>query len=692
MMKTAGLLDRLRQAAACAGLVLACLGLGGFSGHAAAQGDAPSSASRPKLDNAGCLACHDGKKGKLEVATPAGKPRALHAVDPQKFGKGVHAQMECVACHTDIKDNADKARSHERDPATPVAKVDCAGCHQELWDQTVKRGRADERPRLKAVATNIENYRKSFHARPNPDDKTRPNATCSECHDTHSFNVPAAKNTPEHTQWRLGISDRCGTCHGEQLETYRQSVHGKENSRKMLADAATCSDCHSAHKVANTSSTGFKLASTAQCGNCHTRQYEAYKDTFHGAVSTLGFAYTAKCFDCHGSHDIARVKDRASKVHPDNRLETCGACHNPKKGLAPVSKGFVSFQPHAEPGNFARYPEVTLASWGMSALLVGTFSFFWLHTLLWFYREWKERRARGGGPLHVRIDEVPVALRGKQFRRFSSTWRVAHLLFALSLMVLATTGLPLFYPEVPWAHAIMNGLGGPKVTGVIHRAAATLFAAIFFWHLAYVTFKIGRNWREWKIFGPYSMIPGLKDLQDCIGMFKWFLGKGPRPKIDRWGYWEKFDYWAPFWGVTIIGVSGLILWLPSIAAQFLPGWVFNVATIFHSEEAFLAVVFLFTVHFFNNHFRPDKFPVDVVMFTGSLPLEEFKKEHPLEYERLVQTGELEQHLVDPPSATRLKLSKLLGFVLIAIGLTLLTLVAIGFFSGGAATGSAGVVV
>ena len=86
--------------------------------------------------------------------------------------------------------------------------------------------------------------------------------------------------------------------------------------------------------------------------------------------------------------------------------------------------------------------------------------------------------------------------------------------------------------------------------------------------------------------------------------------------FDRWTYWEKFDYWAPFWGVTIIGGSGLMLWFPDVTASILPGWVFNVATIAHGEEAVLAAVFLFTVHFFNNHFRPDKFPLDIVMFTG----------------------------------------------------------------------------
>jgi cytochrome b subunit of formate dehydrogenase len=150
--------------------------------------------------------------------------------------------------------------------------------------------------------------------------------------------------------------------------------------------------------------------------------------------------------------------------------------------------------------------------------------------------------------------------------------------------------------------------------------------------------------------------------------------------FDRWTYWEKFDYWAPFWGVTIIGLSGVMLWFPYTTASYLPGWVFNVATIFHGEEALLAALFLFTVHFFNNHFRPDKFPLDVVMFTGAMPLEEFKREHTVEYNRLVATGELSKYLVDAPSQPMTRGSRILGFSLIGFGLILLVLVLTGFFT------------
>jgi hypothetical protein len=110
----------------------------------------------------------------------------------------------------------------------------------------------------------------------------------------------------------------------------------------------------------------------------------------------------------------------------------------------------------------------------------------------------------------------------------------------------------------------------------------------------------------------------------------------------------------------------------------LPGWVFNVAAIVHGEEAILAVVFLFTVHFFNNHFRPDKFPLDTTMFTGSVPLEHYRHEHRAEYDRLLASGELEKYLVNAPSRPMARGSSILGGVLITIGLTLLTLVILGF--------------
>jgi len=639
----------------------------------------PASASAPKLDNASCLSCHDGKKGAIEVPAPDDEKRELLSVTADKLGSSVHAKMECVACHTDLKGNADKASAHGKNGAVKLDKVDCAGCHQNLWKAAQSAGQAKDKPRLELVVKNIEAYQKSFHARPNQNFPDQANATCDGCHDTHSFNIPA-KNTPAYDQWRLGIAETCGqNCHSEQLETYADSIHGKTVLEKHDVKGAVCTDCHTSHNITSSSDEPFKLAVTDQCGSCHKDNLKTYLATYHGQISKLGYTNTAKCYECHGSHKITKVDDPKSMVHINNRLKTCQFCHNEKKGIPVATAGFVSFQPHGHAGDFNKYPQIWVAWQIMLQLLVGTFAFFWLHTLLWFYREFKERKAHAGEQ-HIRMASVPEQYRGKHVRRFSPVWRIAHITFALSLMVLTLTGIPLFYPASPWASPLMTALGGPHTAGIIHRTCAVIFAGVFFWHLFYVAYRLAKNWSTFKFFGPESLVPNLQDGKDMIAMFKWFFGKGPRPKFDRWTYWEKFDYWAPFWGVTIIGVSGLIMWFSSFFASFLPGWVFNVAAIFHAEEAFLAVVFLFTVHFFNNHFRPDKFPVEVVMFTGTFALEEFKHDHAKEYDRLVASGELEKYLVDAPSPTKLALSKLLGFILIACGLTLLTLVGIGFFT------------
>ena len=256
------------------------------------------------------------------------------------------------------------------------------------------------------------------------------------------------------------------------------------------------------------------------------------------------------------------------------------------------------------------------------------------------------------------------------------------MLLALVIMALALTGTTLLYADSFWAPTMIRLLGGPKVAGIIHRSAAVIFGVLFFGHIAVV---LGKNLIErlegFRWFGPDSLLPNRQDFRDLKAMMRWFFGKGPRPAFDRWTYWEKFDYWAPFWGMFVIGASGLMLWFPVFFAGFLPGWVFNVATIVHGEEAFLAIVFLFTVHFFNCHFRPEKFPLDIVMFTGTVSLKEFKVEHKLEYERLVKEGKLDDFLVEPPTEKLVRHSIILGFTLIVAGLLILLLVLSGFVQG-----------
>jgi thiosulfate reductase cytochrome b subunit len=239
------------------------------------------------------------------------------------------------------------------------------------------------------------------------------------------------------------------------------------------------------------------------------------------------------------------------------------------------------------------------------------------------------------------------------------------------------------YADSVWAVKVVNLFGGPEHAAIIHRIAAVAFLTAVIGHIVALFYKLiihRKGSFEW--FGPDSLLPRRKDVTDMRDQFRWFFGKGPQPRFDRWTYWEKFDYWAVYWGALVIGVSGLLLWFSEFFSRYLPGWVFNIATVAHGVEAFLAVTTLFVVHFFNNHFRPGKFPLDTVMFIGSWSLAELQEERPANYDRLVQAGTLEQHLVPPPSKRANLISHILGFTLIGFGLLLLLLVVIGFVQKG----------
>jgi cytochrome b subunit of formate dehydrogenase len=170
------------------------------------------------------------------------------------------------------------------------------------------------------------------------------------------------------------------------------------------------------------------------------------------------------------------------------------------------------------------------------------------------------------------------------------------------------------------------------------------------------------------------MVPNWQDIKDIWLMFKWFFGLAPRPAFDRWTYWEKFDYFAVFWGVAVIGSTGLLLWFPELFTRILPGALINVATVIHSDEALLAVGFIFTIHFFNTHFRPEKFPMDTVIFTGTIPFDEFKLDRPREYAELVASGELESKLEPPPDPRAVRKWQIFGTVALCIGIALILLI------------------
>lgn len=222
--------------------------------------------------------------------------------------------------------------------------------------------------------------------------------------------------------------------------------------------------------------------------------------------------------------------------------------------------------------------------------------------------------------------------------RFSPYHRASHFIMMSTFIACALTGPPLKYSYDFWAQGLMSFWGGVENAGLIHRVAAGLMVGDFVVHVLFLGFVIGV--RKMKIIGPDSIVPWKKDLADLIGMVKWFFDRGDRPTFERFTFWEKFDYWAVFWGIAMIGTSGFALWFPTVTSQLVSGIFLNVARIIHGDEAILAIGWILFVHLYNSHLRMNVFPMDTVIFSGKMPVEHLKHEKRDWYDRLVREGKI----------------------------------------------------
>jgi cytochrome b subunit of formate dehydrogenase len=267
------------------------------------------------------------------------------------------------------------------------------------------------------------------------------------------------------------------------------------------------------------------------------------------------------------------------------------------------------------------------------------------------------------------------------FLRFTLAQRYLHAVLFTTFLVLAATGMVMRFSGSIWAIRLARQVGGFGAILFFHKFCALILTLAFLIHLRDILAR-GVFKREKGIFwGPASMVANLKDVRDLIAHFRWFLGMGPKPKFERYAYWEKFDYWAVFWGMVVIGFSGYAMWFAPFFARFLPGWALNAALIIHSEEGLLAILFIFAIHFVNTHLRPDSFPMDYVIFTGRESEEEFRHRRPLEFQRMLADGRSATRITDAPPKWLINFSRVVGFTAILIGLTLLVLALSAYFVG-----------
>jgi uncharacterized protein with PIN domain len=371
------------------------------------------------MADADCLKCHQ------EKGLRAKDGRTLF-VDEREHQQSRHAKVACSQCHSGVN------VSFRRPCEAITTKVDCGACHTEIAQQYARsrhgkllldgdqnapsckecHGTHGTLGRLQGssptFATNVpqlcgrchregekaavryqgpqhrivESYTESIHGKGLLKSGLTVTATCTSCHTAHGV-LP--RTDPASSVNRAHVPDTCGRCHHGIQEEFEQSVH-HELVGKTDKELPVCNDCHSAHTIRRADAEGFKLDIMQKCGRCHGEIAKTYFDTYHGKVSQLGYTKTAKCYDCHGAHDIHKIADPRSHLSRQNVVATCQKCH---PGASRRFAGYLSHATHHDP---QKYPWLFWTFWGMTGLLVGTFVVGGAHTLLWLPRALQMRK------------------------------------------------------------------------------------------------------------------------------------------------------------------------------------------------------------------------------------------------------------------------------------------------------------
>jgi formate dehydrogenase gamma subunit len=504
------------------------------------------------------------------------------------------------------------------DPRSTVNRANiaetCGRCH---GDKTVMQGSGiSDRP--------ILSYRESVHAKA----IARGNmsaAVCTDCHNGHDI-LPASN--AQSSIAKGNIPNTCGKCHRTESNEFMQSVHGVALSRGV-SRSPNCTDCHGIHRIetpiesgANGSKSATVAVGTESCAKCHegvalTREFgvagervKSYRDSYHGLASQLGSKVVANCASCHGIHNILPSSDSRSMVNAANLQKTCGQCHvgateNFTKGKIHFASEFVSnVQTRDLSARGTR-----IVKWIYVPLIILTIGGMALHNLL----IWRKK----------------VVARRRQLRpivRLNTNQRVQHWLLLTSFILLVLSGFALQYPESLLAWMLGNH---EYVRRIMHRGAAIVMLVVGVYHIGYLALtKDGRHWVR-------DMLPRVKDVKDLLGNFAYYLGlRSIKPKIARFGYAEKAEYWAVIWGTLIMGLTGLMIWFKIGVFGFLARWWIDIALAIHFYEAVLATLAIIVWHFYHVIFDPDVYPVNFAFIDGRVSEELFREEHELAFEQM----------------------------------------------------------
>lgn len=364
-----------------------------------------------------CLACH-GDKSMQDAAGHS------IAVDGSTFSSSIHGSLKCNDCHADIKEYphpehiapVECKKCHADEGSLLAGSVHssskdhpCTSCHGDahsIFPKSDSRSAVyplnvpktcgnchgtDGMARKHGLPSVYPNYMDSIHGFALSKEGLLVAANCQSCHGSH--NILSHKD-PQSPTFKANVPKTCGTCHAKINDDYEKGAHGHAVAAGNLK-APVCTDCHTAHAILQPTESEFRMQSTPICGSCHKDKLSTYRDTFHSQLGSLGgYVETARCWDCHGAHEIYPTSDPRSPVNKANLVATCGKCH------AGANLSFVQYQPHANAHDRKLNPALFYVRLFMNLLLISVLTFFVIHTILWLIRsrfDQVRRNASNGG-------------------------------------------------------------------------------------------------------------------------------------------------------------------------------------------------------------------------------------------------------------------------------------------------------
>jgi formate dehydrogenase gamma subunit len=541
------------------------------------------------IKNSACLECHSDKT--LDKTNAAGKTISLY-VDEAKLAASVHKTNACVSCHSDLT-------SKHPDDQVPAAAANCVQCHSKQ----------------------SESYGASVHGLARAQGK-KDAAYCGDCHDGHSILPPTSPASPLHFS-RLAAT--CGACHAQIAKDVQESVHGQAVAAGQR-DAPTCTDCHSEHQIVGLKGSSTLKIATETCSGCHASErlntkynlppdrVRTFFDSYHGLAAQYGSTLAANCASCHGVHKVLPSTDPRSTIYQTNLVVTCGKCH------PGATENFAQSKVHIDAAGASSVGGIGgQINWWVRrvylVLIFGTIGFMLVHNLMVFGKKVRARMEASNFDV-LRMDR-------------SQRWQ--HFTLAFSFIVLAVTGFALRFPD-SWIGKAMGS--NEFFRRWSHRIAGVVLLAVGVYHLLYIlSKKEGRQLVK-------DLFPIGKDLGDLIGSLFYHAGlRAEKPRIGRFGYAEKMEYWAVIWGTIIMGITGLMIWFKIDVTHFLPRWAVDVATTIHYYEAILACLAIVVWHFYHVIFDPDVYPLNMACWSGKVSEHWHKEEHPLAEPSVASPGE-----------------------------------------------------